>query len=258
MSVIELIFHQKTVNPLNDLKGVVYCIENTITNEKYIGVTTKSFNCRYSGGRWWEYTQNKLLRNAYQKYGKDAFLVSILENGLPKEDLTSVEAEYIYSLNTFCPNGYNLTYDTCPSNPSEGVFYRVSLRTQRIFVYQKDSEGFVDLNMAGGPCSEETKRKISLANKGKKRTPEQRARMALAGKGRKWAPETVDKRRRSLLGKHTKVVLQIDPETNQIVKEHSSIQNAASYLGLSSSSNLTSVCKGKQKTAGGYIFKYKT
>lgn len=42
----------------------------------------------------------------------------------------------------------------------------------------------------GYKVSDETKRKISLANKGKKRTPEQLARMSLVSTGRKHTPET--------------------------------------------------------------------
>lgn len=44
---------------------------------------------------------------------------------------------------------------------------------------------------------------------------------------------------------------------NQLIKEYNSINEAAKELGLSNGSSIIQCCKGKQKTAKGYIWKYK-
>ena len=113
------------------------------------------------------------------------------------------------------------------------------------------------MNHHHGPCSDETKKKVSLANKGSKRTDEQKKRMSIAATGRKATKETIEKMKLSLIGKHCKRVIQIDPINNKIIKEFPSCRNASIFLGLKSSSNISSVCRGRQKTIGGFIFKYK-
>lgn len=245
-------------DPLNDLSGIIYCIENLVNGMKYIGMTKKTFCRRYSGGRWWDTTHNPVLLADYTKYGDKSFRVLILEHGLKDEELPCIEGHYIYHFNTFYPNGYNMSYDTSPMT-HDGLLYRISTKRDYVLVYKKEpSPEGVRWHMGAIPCSEETKRKISLANKGKKRTSEQCERISLKIRGRKQSPEEVAKRSLSLKGKHTRSVFQIDPETGNIIKEHPSIQDAAEFIGLNSSANLTSVCKGRQKTAGGYIFKYKS
>ena len=44
---------------------------------------------------------------------------------------------------------------------------------------------------------------------------------------------------------------------NQLIKEYDSINEAAKELGLVNGSSIIQCCKGKQKTAKGYIWKYK-
>lgn len=52
------------------------------------------------------------------------------------------------------------------------------------------------------------------------------------------------------------IVLQIDKNTNEIIKEWSSITEAEKQLGLSSG-HICLCCKGKRNTCGGYKWKYK-
>ena len=55
--------------------------------------------------------------------------------------------------------------------------------------------------------------------------------------------------------KNKKSVQQIDLEGN-VINEYSSIKEAANKCGLTGS-NISNALRGKQKTAGGYVWKYK-
>lgn len=89
---------------------LIYKITNKTNQKSYIGQTVhKSFNKRYSGGRWWDMTDNPLLTNAYNKYGIESFSVEILERDVESLDkLNQLEEFYAEKYNTYYPNGYNL------------------------------------------------------------------------------------------------------------------------------------------------------
>jgi hypothetical protein len=75
----------------------------------YIGQTRMTFNRRYKGGRWWDYTQNEYLLHSVAKYGKDAFDVMILRHGIADDKrLNELEVFYASFLESYSPNGYNL------------------------------------------------------------------------------------------------------------------------------------------------------
>jgi hypothetical protein len=89
---------------------IVYYIKNLINGKHYVGQTIKpKFNMRYSGGRWWDETDNPYLKYAAKKYGKENFEVKILEKGVENIDkLNELEKHYAIVFNSYKPNGYNL------------------------------------------------------------------------------------------------------------------------------------------------------
>lgn len=52
-------------------------------------------------------------------------------------------------------------------------------------------------------------------------------------------------------------VYQIDTKSKQIIKEWDSITNAAKFLNIKCGGHIGDVCKGKRKSAYGYIWRYK-
>ena len=110
--------------------GSIYKITNTVNGKAYIGQTRHDaektrIRDHFAGNG------SQLVKQAIEKYGKDAFTFEILHDGIIPEFLDDLEREYIEKYNTIVPHGYNL---------------RTGGR--------------------GGACSEETQRKISEANKG--------------------------------------------------------------------------------------------
>lgn len=104
--------------------GEVYCIKNIVTDEKYIGITKKTFRVRYNyRDDWWNAPSvNIKLKNSVKKYGPNNFKVEILET-CKIEILAEREIYYIALLNTLHPNGFNLTsggnYNYCVSESSK-------------------------------------------------------------------------------------------------------------------------------------------
>lgn len=89
----------------------IYKIINLETNKIYIG---QAINI---GRRWTEHknrafdsdssSYNTLLDRSIRKYGKDKFVIEIVEECLPSE-LNDKEIYYIKQFNCLAPNGYNI------------------------------------------------------------------------------------------------------------------------------------------------------
>ena len=136
----------------------VYKHENLINGKVYIGITSMDVNRRWENGNG--YSKQQLFWRAIQKYGWHSFSHEILYDGLTKELAEQKEIELI------------AVYKS--TNPQFG--------------YNVQSGG-----NSLGKHSEETRRKISEANKGKTVTPEQRLKISNTLKGRKLSLETCKK-----------------------------------------------------------------
>lgn len=132
------------------------------------------------------------------------------------------------------------------------------------------------------PVSEETRRKISEANSGENNpmygrhfSEEQKKKMSEALKGRILSEETKNMISKARVGKHhseetrkklskankgkinapTKLIIQYSKD-GEFIAEYPSIMEAERQTDISNSS-ICRCCKGKQKSAGGFIWKYK-
>lgn len=229
--------------------GVIYVRPNLINGKKYVGqATTKRFKERQD--RWYNLNQpyaGPLINRARKKYGPDAFGFEILKE-CSDDELDYWEVYYIEKLNTKSPNGYNLT----------------------------DGGG----GMHGYHFTEETRRKLSEAAKGRKPSEKCRLKQIEALKGKKQSEETKRKRVESRKwykcseetkkkigeankGKYkgiyntkiSKKVFQIDKETNEIIAEFPSTQEVQRQLGFDNR-NISACCLSKKKSAYGYKWQY--
>ena len=131
-----------------------------------------------------------------------------------------------------------------------------------------DTLGINGLNLrlgnSNGLCSEETKRKIQIKAIGRKFLPEVCERIS---KAKKDIPQHTDESKK-LIGdanrkskpngfgnKISKSILQLDMDGN-IIKEWISAIDAANYV-KGNNANIATVCRGRQKTAYGFRWKYK-
>ena len=92
------------------MKCYIYKIINKVTNEKYVGQTT-NFSRRINDHFYQleKHTHKNLkLQQAYDLYGRDAFLVEKTKYDLTKEELNELETQEILKEDSF-EHGYNMT-----------------------------------------------------------------------------------------------------------------------------------------------------
>lgn len=149
---------------------VVYAITHIGSGKCYIGITTGRASKRWldhiSGVDGSRKKSSPLLVASMKKYGIGAFSFEVIDSAKTRDELARKEVFWIAQLKTMSPNGLNLT-----------------------------SGG--DLNCE---YSDEARRKIGAAHKGKKPSPETRAKISESLSGRALSAETIAKRTASVLG----------------------------------------------------------
>ena len=135
---------------------IIYKITNRINGKVYIGQTIQTLKKRWQRHGWKsEVRKNMPITLAIVKYGKKNFDIEIIDKCGSQDELNRLELHYAIFYNTFAPNGYNLRAGN-----------------------------------GRGSMSEEIKRKIGLANKGKKVSDKTRKRLSESHKGYKMLKST--------------------------------------------------------------------
>ena len=139
----------------------VYVHINKINDKKYVGITKQNIKYRWrSDGSG--YFRSPFFYKAIQKYGWENFEHIVLYDNIDEKTAKLLEQHYIKYYKTKDRRyGYNMT------DGGDG--------TWGVFV------------------SEETRKKLSIAGKGKKRSAETRLRQSIARLGKKPTPETLIK-----------------------------------------------------------------
>lgn len=202
----------------------IYCIENTVNGKKYIGMAQDI------AGRWRSHKcelknnvhGNSYLQHAWNKYGEQSFKFYVLEN-VSKKDLPSAEIKWISRLGTF-GNGYNLTAG------GEGQYKRNLTDEQKAHLSEINM-GAKNPNF-GLKRSEETRKKMSEAMKGIKRSKLSKAHKEAISRKIKGKPHPW----------FNKPILWV--ETGKIFK---SISEAAEKTGYSIS-GISCVCRKKRNS----------
>ena len=207
----------------------VYIHTNKINNKKYIGLTSQEPHKRWRNGKG--YKGSTFFHNAILKYGWDNFEHEVIQDGLSKEDAMKLEAELIMKYDTQNEDyGYNLE--------SGGSAPKHSEHTKQML-----HDMFV-----GRMFTKETKEKMRASQKLRPRRPqteETKKRISKANKGHKVSAETREVLRKTF----SQPVLCV--ELNKIFD---SMTSAAEYFGLKKCT-ISAVIKGRNKTAAGYHWK---
>lgn len=202
---------------------IIYKTINLLNNKIYIGQT--------NGKKKYYIGSGKYLIKAFKKYGKSNFKFEIITQGDFNQYLTdTLERHYIRLYNSTNKNiGYNLELGGLRSNQRR-------IKTITGYKLSKEFCEAVRKRRLGTKTSEETKKKLSEINKGKKKSLNHAANI---GKS-KWIP-----------------IIQLDLEGN-FIKEWNCISNIEKELGLSSK-NICGVCKNHygRKSVGGFKWEYK-
>ena len=229
---------------------VIYSITNKINNKRYIGVTTNFYN-RKRVHLWamknLKHKNEKLLK-AVKKYGFENFSIDIIEE--PEGDWIEALKKENYYINFYDShnNGYNRSDGFDGSSlykPSEEILIKQSER-------MKGNKYWL-----GRKHTDEEKKKISEANKGKFVSEESRRKMSEARKGKMTGKDN------PFYGKHhSKETMDIIKE--KIGKKVMCVETGQIFISVSECSKemqcdrrgIQKVCVGKQKHCGGYTFKF--
>lgn len=214
----------------------VYQHKNKINGKIYIGITMQEPEQRWRHGEG--YKSSPHFYAAIQKYGWDNFEHNILFINLTKEEACLKEQELIKQFKSMDREfGYNST--------SGGDIFTMNKETK-----QKISQAMMgNQNGLGHPCSEEKKKKISEAQKGRKLTEEHKQKLSEAAKNRH-TPCSEKAKKNIREASHKKAVYCQELDTI-----YESVQECARQLNLCPST-IVKVCKGKLKTTGGYHLSY--
>jgi group I intron endonuclease len=182
----------------------VYKITNIINNQCYIG-SSKTIK-----RRWYEHKRqlrknqhhSKVLQRAFNKYGENNFVFEILELCEPDE-LLIIEQKY-----------FDLIKPEYIILKTAGRFdgYKHTEETKQILREKRKEQ----INL---PCSEETKKKISDANKNRKFSNEHKDKLSKSHKGKQLTEEHKNKIKQSITTESMREKQKLSVESRKINKK---------------------------------------
>lgn len=229
----------------------IYSITNLKNKKRYIGITTNTYNRKRV--HFWaldnDKHSNKKLQNAYNKYRKECFAFEIVETIETEDRMLALQREsfYIKKYDSY-RKGYNKSLGFDGS--------ALQKRTEETSIKMSD---FMRGNKywLGKHHSEESKKKIGLAHKNKIISEETKEKLSKALKGKMvgdknpfYNKKHSQKTKAKIKEKVAKKVICIETGT-----VFASAVDCSKNMGIDRS-NISKVCRGVVKTAGGYSFKY--
>jgi len=176
----------------------VYLITNLRNGKKYVGITRRSLSKRLS--EHIEMSRRKsistALASAIRKYGVEAFEIKKIGEAEDWVSLCDAEKDFIKSLNTKAPFGYNMTDggDGVAGLSEESMQrMRDKCRSNR---HTPEAKMKISIAGLGRKHTEEAKARISAAHKGKYLTAEHRAKLSAAKLGKKRSLRSEEHKRR--------------------------------------------------------------
>lgn len=170
---------------------IIYQIRNTKNKKCYIGQTIRNVKSRWKAHRCSlknNQHYNDYLQRAWNKYGKDAFEFSVIdESAETLEQLNALEILYIamkgeYNLKTGGNNG-SLSAESRRKISIAHMGKKASVATRKKIAAASRNRKY-------GPPTEATKRKISDANKGKRHSDATKKKMSKDRKGKAHSKRT--------------------------------------------------------------------
>lgn len=209
------------------------------SGKRYIGITCKKKpEYRWNDGKG--YKGNEHFYRAIKKYGWDNFQHIIIAKGLSEDEAKWLEIELIREWDTTNRSkGYNIT------KGGEGTKGWVPSDETR----RKISEANKGKNnyWYGKHHSEETKKKMSKASKGKSKSEEHKKKLSEANKGQKHTQERRKKIREACSGKNNPNSKSVICLTTNAIFYTS--KEGAEYYNCTRS-HIISCCKGNRKSCG--------
>lgn len=217
----------------------------TPSNKVYIGITHQKAEYRWRCGRG--YKTNNHFHNAILKYGWENIGHEILAEGLTQDQAECLERELIIQYKSHDRRyGYNKALGG----------HALSEESRRKIGETRKAHRITSWTL-GKHLSEETKAKISAANKGRKFKMSEEAKRHISESKRGPLNPNYGKRPsaeflRLRAEQMERPVIQIH---EGVEIKYQSIKKASEMTGVVAS-NISRVCSGQRQTAGGYCWKY--
>ena len=158
--------------------GRVYLIKNLLNGKGYVGQTIQSLKARWKGHK--DEAHGKRLKtaiySAMRKYGIDSFSIVELEICSSIDEMNEREKYWIEYLHTLAPNGYNLHTGGLNHITSEETRLKQSISAK-----------------LKPPITDETRQRLSLANKIRYQNPDEIEKIRRRSFGRFHSKETIEK-----------------------------------------------------------------
>lgn len=244
--------------------NIVYCHENKINGKKYIGITCKKPHVRWglNGGHY----IGCPFYNAILKYGWDNFNHIILFSGLSRKEACEKEKELILKYKTYDRNfGYNATWGGESNVMTDESRKKLSISQKERLKEEKERNRIS--NSLKKYYYEHPEVRVSISNRRKNyiTSEETKKKLSLAGKGRKQTDEWIRKRFEWRKSHPEKIKEYIEKRNKKLYKPIICVDTGIEYESIKQASKLTGVsnggiidcCKGRSKKAGGYMWKYK-
>jgi len=223
--------------------GWIYIIKNKLNSKCYVGQTKqKKVETRWKS---YKYYNTGYIGNAIQKYGLENFEFLVLHE-LPNDQLDDMEIFEIKNRQTIIPYGYNIQKGgiLCPD-------------------MSQDTRDKISKANKGLKRSEETLQKMRIAQKGRIISPEHRLKLSKAKKGVPLSKPQTDisrqKRSEALIGKYFYNSRQksIDKfSLDGIFIESFKTQRSAARSAGVHHELIGKCCKGLKSDCGGFIWRY--
>lgn len=239
-----------------------YCVykHTSPSGKVYIGITKQTPNCRWKNGLGYESSPH--FWNAIQKYGWDNFSHEVLKERLSKEDACAEERRLIAELNALDPAfGYNQkTGGELGSSLSAEVRKKMSINRKLFYLEHPEAKSELSEKIKGFHHTDEAKAKMSEAAKNRHYvlTDEWKQKIGESNRKRiledeKLYAETCS-RCKTNGAKAAKPVVQLTL-SGEVVAKFCNAHEAERKTGIRNG-NISSCCRGKARTAGGYEWRY--
>ena len=207
--------------------GYIYKITNTKNNKIYIGKTTTCIQDRFSKHIYESKNANVkgysfILHKAFRKYGIDNFIIEEVEE-IDNSMLNDREIYWINAYSSMIPNGYNMTFG------GEGS---VKINYDLVYSLWDDDNSIAQIAKIVNHSISQIRHILLDYNNFSVEANAQR---------------TIDATK--------KKVGQYDKNTNELIKIHDSIKDAAAAVNVDRSC-ISRCCSGKKKSSRGFVWRF--
>ena len=248
------------INEKGEETGIIYGWYNTLTDMWYIGQTINPED-RFKSHIYYAINKkdNNRFHNALRKYGLENWVYCVLEDNVLRENLNMMETDWIEYYDSFY-SGYNMTTggDTNVII-SEETRKRLSEARKGKHPTEETRRKLSELRKGRTPWNKGKLGQIAW-NKGKHPTEETRKRMSESHKGKKtWNCGKInvysDEAKRKISKARSKNKLINKYDLEgNFIKQYECLYDAKKENPKCS--NISAVCRGVRNQTGGFIWKY--